>query len=97
MLLKCTLQSFIFGWIYALYFLKVTEEEKMYFTGQWNYTSWSGMILHVLTIVASCITVAAVFVVLIPSIITNILLGYIVNTLGMTATGFLSIYLSSKA
>jgi len=26
MLLKCTLESFVFGWIYALYFMEVTDK-----------------------------------------------------------------------
>jgi len=35
MLVKCTLESFIFGVAYGLFWLKYTRKELLYFSGRW--------------------------------------------------------------
>lgn len=35
MLVKCTLESFIFGVVYGLYWLKYTKKDLLYFSGRW--------------------------------------------------------------
>ena len=35
MLIKCTLESFIFGVLYGLYFLEYTKKDLLYFSGRW--------------------------------------------------------------
>lgn len=67
----------------------------MFFTGQWKYESTKSMILHLLTFLVIVGAIAGIFVVLLPHIIKNTLINYIINTIGMIGAGFCSLYLLS--
>jgi hypothetical protein len=67
----------------------------MFFTGQWKYESTKSMILHLLTFLVIVGAIAGVFIVLLPHIIKNTLINYVINTIGMIGAGFCSLYLLS--
>jgi hypothetical protein len=67
----------------------------MYFTGQWKYQSTKAMFLYLLTFLAVVGVIAAIFIVLLPHLIKNTLLDYIINTIGMVGAGFGSLYVVS--
>jgi hypothetical protein len=67
----------------------------MFFTGQWKYESTKSMIFHLLTFLAIVGAIAGIFIVLLPHIIKNTLINYIINTIGMIGAGFCSLYVLS--
>lgn len=42
----CIFHSVGFGMFYGFFALKVTEEDKLYFTGRWSYRNWCCCALH---------------------------------------------------
>jgi len=67
----------------------------MYFTGQWKYASTKALILHLLTFLVIVGAIAGIFIVLLPHVIKNTLINYIINTIGMIGAGFCSLYVIS--
>jgi cellulose synthase/poly-beta-1,6-N-acetylglucosamine synthase-like glycosyltransferase len=96
MLVKCTLESFIFGVAYGLYFLKYTKKDLLFFSGRWEYSTWSAIFGHFATIAVICVTLGGIFIVLLPRILKVTFLDYLSNTAGMILIGFTIVYLLPK-
>ncbi len=92
MLAKCTLESFIFGVMYGLYFLKYTKSNLLYFSGRWQYPSWKSIFGHFAAIAIICGVFGGIFIVLIPKLVKVTFLIYLSNTLGMVLIGFSLVY-----
>lgn len=82
--------------MYGLYFLKCTQEDKLYYAGRWQYMSNPAMIAFILTLLAIIVGIAAVFVVIIPHFVRIIFIDYLSNTIGVIAIGFSLIYIVPK-
>jgi hypothetical protein len=82
--------------MYGLYFLKCTEEDKLYYAGRWEYKSKGAMIGFMATLLLITIGFALVFIVVIPKFVQIIFIDYLSNTIGVFAIGFSLIYLVPK-
>lgn len=93
MLVKCTLESFIFGVMYGLYFLNYNKKGLLYFSGRWQYATWTSIFVHFAAIALICGFSAGIFVVLIPKFILVTFVDYLSFTLGMVLIGFSLVYI----
>jgi hypothetical protein len=96
MLIKCTLESFIFGVVYGLYFLKCTRKGKLYFAGRWEYVSNQAILFHFLSIVSMCGFILIVFNMAMPRLVSITFLQYLSHTIGMVLVGFSLVYFLPK-
>ena len=92
MLVKCTLESFIFGVLYGLYFLKYTKKDLLYFSGRWEYATWTSIFGHFAAIALICGLFGGLFIVLIPKLVQVSFIDYLSNTVGMILIGFSLVY-----
>jgi hypothetical protein len=96
MLVKCTFESFIFGIMYGLYFLKLTQKDKLYFSGRWEYYNKRCAIEHLLTTIALCGAILLVFIIGIPKLVKVTFWDYLSNSIGMILIGFCLAYVLPK-
>jgi hypothetical protein len=66
MFLISILHSVIFGMIYGLYWLPLSNDKLAYFTGKWRYRTYPTMILHLLAMVIITGIVPLIFVIIFP-------------------------------
>lgn len=86
----------MFGILYGLYFLKVSNKGKKYFAGRWNYPKYQSAVYHLLATVAVTVPILLVFNVLIPKFVQVTFLDYFSHTIGMILTGFSLAYFLPK-
>lgn len=96
MLVKCTFESFIFGIIYGLFFLKYDKKDLLYFSGRYTYDSWKAVALHILSIVLVCGTIVTIFIIVLPKMVHVTFLDYLSHTIGMILTGFAIVWVLPK-
>ncbi len=96
MLVKCTMESFVFGIVYGLYFMKSTYKDKLYFAGRWNYNSYKSAFLHFLTILLIVGLIGGIFIIGLPRILKFTFLDYLSHTIGMILVGFSIIFIVPK-
>lgn len=87
MLVKCTMESFIFGVAYGLYFLSYKRKDLLYFCGRWRYVSWNAVLGHFASTVLVCGLIGGIFNLMLPALIGGVL-SYISNTIGAVLMGF---------
>jgi hypothetical protein len=93
MLVKCTLESFIFGVMYGLYFLQYNKKGLLYFSGRWKYATWTSIFIHFAAVALICGLISGLFIILIPKFLIVAFFDYLSYTLGIMLIGFSLVYI----
>ena len=96
MLLKCTLESYIFGIAYGLYFLDYKMDDLLYFSGRWEYKSARTAFYHIFTTIVVSALIAVIFAVVIPHFVRHVFYDYLISSIGMTLAGFALTFIIPK-